>query len=145
VIAANRKRTHGAGTRERRDRIEAFEHQLHAPRHQVVDRRRAAFIWHVDDVGAGHEFEQLATDVARRAVTRRGIEKLAGILFGVVDQLRHRMERCRRRNREQKLATRRKRDGLKVARDVVRQRHHQMSGDSKRADRSHAQGIAIRR
>jgi len=68
VIAADRKRPHRAGTRERRDRIEVFEHHLHAPGHQVVDCRCAAFIGDMDDVGACHEFEQLAADMARRSI-----------------------------------------------------------------------------
>jgi hypothetical protein len=58
--------------------------------------------------------------------------------FGVVDQLRHGMKRGRRRHREQKLAARHQCDRLEVALNVIGQRHDQMPGDGKRADRAHA-------
>ena len=68
VIAGDRRRPHRAGAGERRDRIKAFEHQLHAAGHQIVDCWRAALVRHVDNVGAGHELEQLAADMARRSI-----------------------------------------------------------------------------
>ena len=76
----------------RRDRVEALEHELHAAGDQVVDRRRAAAIGHVHDLGAGHELEQLAADVAGRAVARRRIGELAGIGLGVRDQVLDRVD-----------------------------------------------------
>ena len=50
MIATDGKGAHGAGARKRRDRIEAFEHHLHTPGNEVVDRRRAAFVSHMHDL-----------------------------------------------------------------------------------------------
>ena len=87
-LAGDRERPHRAGARMRRDRVQALEHQLHAPGDQVVDRRRAAAIRDVHDLGAAHVFEQLAADMAGRAVAGRGVRELAGIFLRVVDQFR---------------------------------------------------------
>ena len=77
----------------RRNRVQALEHQVHAAGDQVVDRRRAAAIRNVHDLSAGHVLEQLAADVAGRAVAGGRVDELAGILLRVVDQLLHRLER----------------------------------------------------
>jgi len=47
MVAADRERAYRAGARKRRDGIEAFEHHLHAPGNEVVDRRRAALVGHM--------------------------------------------------------------------------------------------------
>ena len=122
----------------RRDRVEALEHQLHASGDQIVDRRRAALVGHVHDVGAGHELEQLAADMAGRAVARRGVRELAGILLRVVDQLLDRLERRVGDDGEQQVAARHQRDRLEVALDVVGQLRHHVARDRERADRPHA-------
>ena len=127
----------------RRDRVQALEHQVHAAGDQVVDRGGAAAVGNVDDVGVAHVLEQLAADMAGRAVARRRVQELARILLRVVDHLRHRFERQRRRDREQEVSARRQRDRLKVALDVVGQLRHHVAGDRERTDRPHAERIAV--
>ena len=116
---------------------------MHAARDQIVDRRRAAAIGNVHDIGAARVFEQLAADVARRSIAGGGVEKLARVVFCVSDELRHRLERQRRRDREQEVPARDDRHRLQVALDVVRQLRHHVSRDRERADRSHADGVSV--
>jgi hypothetical protein len=59
------------------------------PNDHVLHRRRAAAIGHVQDVDAGHLFEQLAGEMLRGAVAGRGVAELARVLLRVVDDLRH--------------------------------------------------------
>ena len=127
----------------RRDRIQALEHQLHAARDQVVDRRRAAAIRNVHDVRAGHELEQLAADMTGRAVARGRVRQLAGIVLCVGDQLRDRLERRIGRGRQQHVSARDQRDRLEVALDVVGQLRHHVARDGERADRPHADGVTV--
>jgi hypothetical protein len=82
--------------------------------------------------------------VARRAVAGRGVEKLARIIFREGDELRHRVERQRGRDRQKEVSARGQRDRLQVTLDVVRQLRHHMAGDGERADRPHADGVAVR-
>src|SRR5215475_3359871 len=48
----------------------------------------AALVRDVHDLGAGHELEQLAADMAGRAIAGRCVRQLAGMLLRIVDQLR---------------------------------------------------------
>ena len=68
---------------------------LHLPAEQIGQRRRRAAIGHVDHVDAGHHLEQLAGDMLRRAVAGRRHVDLAGIGFGIGDELGNRLGRNR--------------------------------------------------
>ena len=127
----------------RRDRIQALEHQLHATRDQVVDRRRAAPVGDVNDVRARHELEQLAADMTGRAVARGRVRQLAGIVLCVGDQLRDRLERCIGRGREQHVPARHQRNRLEVALDVIGQLRDHVARDGERADRPHADRVSV--
>ena len=116
-------------------RVEALEHQIDVAGDQIVDRRRAAAIRHVLDLRAGHELEQLAADMAGRAVARRRVGELAGIGLGLGDQFLHRLDVGLRRHREHQMPVRDQRDRLEVLLDVVGQLRHHVAGDRQRADR----------
>jgi hypothetical protein len=86
---------------------------------------------------------QLAAHVARRSVAGRGIEKLARIVLGVGDELPHRFERHRGRDREQQVPACCERNRLQVTLDVVRNLRHHVARDGERADRPHADRVAV--
>jgi hypothetical protein len=127
----------------RRDRVQALEHQVHAAGDQVVDRRGAAAIGNMHDVRAAHVLEQFAADVTGRAVAGGRIQQLARIRLGVVDDFPHRLERQCGGNSKKQVPARHQGDRLEVALDVVGQLRHHVAGDRKRADRSHADGVAV--
>jgi hypothetical protein len=71
------------------------------PGQQILDRRRAAAIGHVQQVDLGHVLEELAAQMNRRARARRGERILAGIVARQLDQLRHRLGRHARAHDQQ--------------------------------------------
>jgi hypothetical protein len=72
------------------------------------------------------------------------LRSLPGIVFREGDELRHRLERQRGRDRQKEVSARDQRDRLQVPLDVVRQLRHHVAGDGERADRPHADGVAVR-
>jgi hypothetical protein len=143
--AADAERVDGVGAGVRRDGLQALEHHVDVPGNQIVDRRGAAAIGHVHDLCAGHVFEHLAAEMTRRPVARRCIGQFAGIFLGVVDQLLHRIDRQLGRHHQHQVAARHQADRLKVPLDVVRHLGDHVARDGERADRPHADGVAIRR
>ena len=68
---------------------ELVEHQVDIAGEQVVDRRRGALIGHMRQLGAGDGLKQLGGRVRGGANALRGIIDLAGIGFGVGNELGH--------------------------------------------------------
>src|SRR5687767_6182024 len=81
---------HPAGFDVGPDRRNVVEHHLDIAGHEVVDCLRAALVGHVDDVGPGHELEELSAQVPGGAVARRAVGELARVLLRVGDELLHR-------------------------------------------------------
>ena len=65
------------------------EHHLHLAAHQVGERRRAAPVGHVGQLGAGHHLEQFARQMHRGADAGRGHVDLARVGLGERDELGH--------------------------------------------------------
>jgi hypothetical protein len=99
----------------------------------------------VHDVGPGHVLEELAADMAGRAVARRSVGELARIALRVLDQGSNVGERRLGRRGEKHVSSGDQRDGLQVAFDVVRQLLHHVARDRQRADRPHADCVAVGR
>ena len=76
-----------------RDGERSAEHQLHLAGDEVVDGRRAAFVWNARDVDAGHRLEQLGSEMVRGAGIAAGVIEFAGSGFGQRDQVAHRFHR----------------------------------------------------
>ena len=66
---------------------------LNLTANQIRRHRCAAAIWDVYHVDAGHELEQFAGQMRRRACAERRHSDLAGIGLGVRNQLGHRLRR----------------------------------------------------
>ena len=145
LVAAHRERPDLAGLGGAGDAVEALEHQIDVPGDQIVDRRRAAAIRHVLDLRPGHELEQLAADMAGRAVARRRVGELARIGLGLLDQFLHRFDVGLRRHREHQMPMHDQRDRLEILLDNIGQLGHHVAGDRHRADRSDRQRVAVRR
>ena len=144
LVAAHRERPDLAGLGGAGNAIEALEHQIDVPGDQVVDRRRAAPVRHVLDLRAGHEFEQLAADMAGRAIARRRVGELARIGLGLLDQLLHRLDVRLRRYREHQMPVHDQRDRLEILLDDIGQLRHHVAGDRHRADRPDARACSRR-
>jgi len=76
---------------------QVVEHHMHLAGHQVRVGGRRSAIGDMHDIDPGHQLEQLARHVHRRAVARGGEVELAGIGFGVRDELRDILHRQIRR------------------------------------------------
>ena len=78
------------------DARHGVEHHLHLPAEQIGQRGRRAAIGHVQHVDAGHHLEQLAGDMWPWFRCRPRHVDLAGICFGVGDELGNGLGRNRR-------------------------------------------------
>ena len=83
----DRKRTNPAGPDVLDRRRQVVEHDLDLPAHQVGQRRHRAAVRHVQHVHPGHHLEHLAGDVAGTSDSGRRHVELAGIGFGIGDEL----------------------------------------------------------
>ena len=81
-----------AGLDMRADRDRIVEHHVDAAGDQVVERGRAALVGHVQHVDAGDGLEQFGHQMRSGADTGRAEGHLAGMLLGVGNELRHRVE-----------------------------------------------------
>ena len=69
-------------------RRELDEHHIDPAAKEVGQRRRAAFVRHVDDVDPRHRFEQFAGKMRTGAIALRGKIELVRMRLGKGDQLR---------------------------------------------------------
>ena len=113
------------------------------PAIEIRDGGGAALVGHVHDLGAAHEFEQLAADMAGRTTPRRRVRKLAGIFLGVLDQFGDAVDRQRGRDRKQEVPCRDLRDGLEVALDIVGKLRDHVRPDRERTDTAKQQRVAV--
>src|SRR6516164_5069762 len=72
------------------------DNALNLPTEGVADRRRPTAIGDKHDVGPRHHFEQLASDMLRRADTRRADIDFAGCRLGGGEEFRKGFSRKRR-------------------------------------------------
>ena len=74
--AGHTQRAHAAASDVRQDRNERAEINLDMPGDDVDERRRRAFVRHMDHPDAGHGLEQFAGQVMRTADARRPVAQL---------------------------------------------------------------------
>ena len=129
----------------RRNGVQALEHDVHMPGHQIGDGLRATLVGHMHDIGPGHHLEQFATDLTRRAIARGGVHQLAGIFLGVVNQLQHIAYWQCGRHRQQHMSTCHQPQWLKIAQHVIGQLGHHVRADGQSTDRRESDRIAIGR
>src|SRR5258706_381583 len=79
----------------------AAERDLHVPRDQPRPAVSHSLVGHVHHLDSGKRFEEFRCDVMDRAVARRRVGELPGILFRVGDEFRVSRRRDRRVDREE--------------------------------------------
>ena len=83
----HRKSAHPAGLNVFRHERDHLECHLNAATKQVGDPADGTLVWHMHDVGAGHLFKHFCEQMGRRSVSSGRVVDLAGIGFGIVNQL----------------------------------------------------------
>ena len=123
----------------------AFEDRLHLAADQVVDRRRATLVRHVQQVDAGGRLEKLGGKMRRRAAAGGRVRELAGRLLGERDELLQRARGHARVHRGDDGAARYQADRRKGALRVVREIAIQCGRDGERARAAVKERVAVRR
>ena len=70
---------------------EVGQHHRHSAADNILERRRRAFVRHVQHADSGYVLDRLESDNPGRVA--RGKGQLPGIGLGIVDQLLHRVDR----------------------------------------------------
>jgi hypothetical protein len=103
----------------------------------------AAAIGHVEHLDAGDVLEQLARQMRRAAVARRGKRQLAGIGLGMVDDLLHRFHRMFGVDRHDQRQLGDEDDRRKILHRVIRQAHVEVRPDTVGGDGIEQQRVAV--
>ena len=136
---------HAAFAYESGHRPDVAEHHRHVAGHHVVERRPAAPIGDMLDVGAGHALEQLHVDVMRRAHAARGVAELAGLGFREPDQIGDAGDRQRRIDHQHERDRGDQRDRGEILDRIVRQLLVDGGIERQRRARRREQGVAVGR
>jgi hypothetical protein len=121
------------------------EHHRYLPAHDVDERGRAALVWDVDCLYAGHALKERHGEMREAATAAGGVGQFSRLRLCERDEFLHSLRRDFRVDDQHERVLHHQADRRKVLFRVIRQGAVQALIDGKRGARRHQQRVAVGR